>query len=143
MQQCATAVQLALEEQVVDQPKPARGDLGQRRRHLVSRHVGQKSERAQVHAEHRQLVIAHPAGGPQDRAVAAEHDHHVGRRHPVRLEPSLAPLVTRRDPAGDDLVASGCEQPRHPVGLMLHAREPTGPHENAPQPCGGAIRTEA
>ena len=55
----------------------AGGDLRQRLVELLGLQGGQEAEPAQIHAEHGPLVVAHLMRGPQDRAVAAEHDRQV------------------------------------------------------------------
>ena len=90
------------EDHVVEPPerpaRPARGDQGARQRHqvvdgvvptgqvvepveeAVGGQLGDEAEPAQVDPQDRRGGVAHPSGGVQDRAVAAEDQGHVGVR---------------------------------------------------------------
>ena len=63
---------------MLDDPVPAGGDLRQHLVELLRLQRGEKTEPAQVDAQHRPLVVAHLMGGAKDRAVAAEDDRQVG-----------------------------------------------------------------
>ena len=51
----------------------------ERRQHLGQRDLGQEPQPPEVHAEDRGVAprLAHPVGEPEQRAVAAEHEHEV------------------------------------------------------------------
>ena len=97
----AVADHLGLEHEMFDESEPAAGDVFEHRLHFEDREIGEEAERAEVDAEYGHLLIAHPAGRPQDRAVATEREHQVGRRAIVRMKPSLAPVVLQGKPGGD------------------------------------------
>ena len=52
--------------------------LGELRLELVGREVGEEAEAAEVHAHERDLLAAEPAGGAEERAVAAKDEDGVG-----------------------------------------------------------------
>ena len=123
---------LGLEHQVVDEPEGADGDVVERLPGLRNGEVGEEAERAEVDAEHRSLPVAHPAGRPQDRAVATEHDDEVGAFSATRSPVAHAPFAPAHEAAGDR-VAGPLQQRSQAIGLDLHPRQVARPHDRYPQ----------
>ena len=70
---------------------------------IVERHAGQKSQPSQVHRQDGHVALAHQTRRRQQRAVAAQHDQHVGHRrhlfarlHRRRRRECIPPFPDRR-----------------------------------------------
>ena len=121
---------LRFKHQVVDEPKAAREDSAHRVRRLLAGHVGQESEPSEVHAEHRHLVVSHPAGGPQNRTVAAQHDHHVSVGGPGRGSLPVPVIHGREQLRG--LVSGRLHDRGERLGLAGHVLQPARAHDRKP-----------
>ena len=78
------------------------------------RQVGEEPEAAEVDAEDRHLTVAHLAGRPQDGAVAAEHQGHVGGH----VGQVALPAQVRED----HLTPGGRDGRGQPLGRLRHVR---------------------
>ena len=69
---------LCLKHQMVDELESAARDAADCLRSGGARHVGEKAKPPKVHTKHGDLLVRHPAGGAEDRAVAADDHDDVG-----------------------------------------------------------------
>ena len=129
MDRHAVADHLGLEHEMFDEPKPTAGDVVEGRFQFEDREIGEEAECAEVDAEYGHLLIAHPAGRSQDRAVAAEHEHKIGHRAVVRMEPAHAP-VARQGKTGGDAMARRLQSRPQAAGLRHDRRHFAGARDH-------------
>src|SRR6185503_14651983 len=105
----------------------------------------QEADLAQVDPEKRYVHLRHRPGGPQERAVAAEHDEEVGRR---QLAQERLHLAGRRLPLGDAANAAPARSARAELDRRLDRRvvrepDPRDGHRLAVATGGGGGATAA
>src|ERR1051326_4979322 len=79
---------------------------------LLGRKVGQEAELAEIHSEHRRLLIPHLPRSTQDGPVAPEHERQVG------LQPAQVHFLREVD--GDDL-AVGAQERQEAICRLAHS----------------------